>query len=491
MLALIVVTVYLVALVSVGAFKSRKVRDQEGFTLAGRSLGPFVLVGTLLATWTGTGSIFGNAEQAYEVGLAALILPLASALGVFALLALAPRVRARGRYTLQDVLEERFGPAARVLGTLTLVTAYVVIVSYQIRAASAVLDQVVLRADLLSAESLAGARPVSLAVVAVFIGAYTALAGLMGVAFTDTFNGILMTVGLLVALPIVWMAAGGGEAIVANLPASGRSVLGHYTGFDVLSRLLPPFLLVIGDANLHQRLLSARSDGIARRALLWLIPGILLVDGVILLLAMAGRTLAPGLANPGHVVLELSFSSLPPVMGAVLVAAILAIVVSTADSFLLSSSASLVRDVYQRFVRRDADERSLLRAARLSVAGLTLAALGLAFKSDSFFEVALFAYTIYGVGNTPPLLAALFCKRATPAGAVASMVSATGLAICWRSLDLSTPAAAWLGQPAGTSVGAVVPAIVVAAVVLVGVSLVTKPRPTQRHPGDQPTGGPA
>ena len=475
MLALVVIVVYLVALVSVGAFKSRRVRDQAGFTLANRGLGPLVLVGTLLATWTGTGSIFGNAEEGWRVGLPALLLPVSSALGVLVLLVLAPRVRARGAYTLQDVLEQRFGPLARVLGTITLVSAYLVIVSYQIRAATAVIDRVVAEAGLMPVTDLAAAHDTSMAAVALLIGVYTALAGLMGVAFTDGVNGVLMLLGLGVALPLLVSAAGGTHAVVASLPASGRQVWGHYSAFDLLSRLLPAFLLVIGDANLHQRLLSARSDRAARTAACLLVPGILLVDGIILAVAFTGRGLLPELGNPGHVVLELALGVLPAAAGALLVAAILAIVVSTADSFLLSSSAALVRDVYQRFARPAAGERELLVAARVIVLLCTGVALGLAYTSDAFFSMALFAYTIYGVGITPPLLAALFWKRATPAGAVVSMAAATGLAVCWKAFGWSEPAARWLGQPEGTAVDAVVPAIVVACVALVGVSLVTRP----------------
>ena len=134
MLAVATVILYLGVLITVGVVKSRRVSDEAGFVLAGRSLGVPVLVGTLLATWTGTGSIYGIAEEAYLEGLPALVLTLAPALGLFVMVVLSTRVRAEGRFTLQDLLEERFGPAARVLGTLTLVMAYVVIVSYQLRA---------------------------------------------------------------------------------------------------------------------------------------------------------------------------------------------------------------------------------------------------------------------------------------------------------------------------------------------------------------------
>ena len=543
MLTLIVVLLYVVGLVGVGVWKARRVRGATGFLLAGRDLGLFVLVGTLLATWTGTGSIFGNAEEAYRVGLPGLVLPFASAAGILALIVMAPKVRAEGRFTLQDLLEDRFGPAARVLGTLTLVAAYLVIVSYQLRAAGAVLDGVldgvpwgeaaagaagedgggtlgdVLRgwgAQLdaqLYALGLAGehgGNTAALLAVAIIITLYTALAGLMSVATTDVVNGLLMLTGVAVALPLVWWAAAaaleaapgaagaasGGQGVVdtvlAALPEAARRPTGHYSTFDLLSRLLPAFLLVLGDANLHQRFSSARTPGTARLAALLLIPGVLLVDGVILLTAVGGSVLMPGLAEPGvdragHVILLLGLEPglLPPLLGALLVASILAIIISTADSFLLSCSASLVRDVYHRFLRRSASEREQLVVSRLVVLALGGLAFLMALQSSGFFDISLFAYTLYGVGITPALMAALFWRRATPAGAVASMLTAPAFAIVWKSQELSPWAASLLGQPEGTSVDAVVPSILVAAVVLVVVSLATRPR-DEAPEGPQP-----
>jgi Na+/proline symporter len=317
----------------------------------------------------------------------------------------------------------------------------------------------------------------SLVIVALLVGGYTALAGMLSISVTDTFNGILMTVGLLLALPFVWSAAGGADAVLAALPESGRRVTGLYGAFDLLSFTLPTFLLVMGDANLHTRFLSARSDGVARSAAWLLIPAVLFLDGAIILLAVGGRALLPDLGAGGHVIFELALAHTPPLVGALLVATILAVIVSTADSYLLSSSSALLRDVYQRFVAPQADERQLLRMARVLVFVCTLVALAMAFAGEGFFRVAFFAYTIYGVGITPVLLAALFWRRATPAGAIGSMLTGMATVIVWESLSLSAPAAAALGQPEGTVVEAVIPAILAASAVLVGLSLVTRPRP--------------
>jgi solute:Na+ symporter, SSS family len=274
----------------------------------------------------------------------------------------------------------------------------------------------------------------------------------------------------------VWLAAGGVDGVLAALPEAGRQLGGHYSAFDILSIVLPTFLLVLGDANLHARFLAARSDRSAAWGAALLIPAVLFIDGAIILVAVGGRALLPDLDEPAHVVLELGLRSLPPAMGAVVVATILAIIVSTADSYLLSTANTIVRDVYQRFVNPQAGEARLLRMSRVLVLVVTAVALGLAFGSEGFFDVSLFAYTLYGVGITPVLLAALFWKRATPAGAVASMLAAMATAITWKAADLDAWAGAQIGQAPGTRVDAVVPAVLVACLALVGVSLCTKPR---------------
>ncbi len=79
------VVVYLLALIGIGAYKARSIQTPEDFSLAGRGLPTWVLIGTLLATWIGTGSVFGNAEKTFRVGLGAFLLPIAGSLGVIAL----------------------------------------------------------------------------------------------------------------------------------------------------------------------------------------------------------------------------------------------------------------------------------------------------------------------------------------------------------------------------------------------------------------------
>lgn len=459
-----VVLVYLAALMLLGAWKARAVRTSTDFSLAGRGLGTLVLVGTLLATWIGTGSIFGNAEKTFSIGVPALLLPIAGGLGIAVLYLIAARLRRFEGVTIQDVLEARFGPAARVLGAVTLTLAYVIIVSYQYRAGSAVVGRI-FELDPRWAT----------AVVALFVIAYTALAGMYSVAYTDVANGVLMTVGVFAALVYLVPRLGGLDGTLELLEPAQRDLFGHFSAFGLLSVLLPTFLLLIGDANLAQRFFAARDAGSARRSVVGMFVGVLVLECAIIALALVGAALvARGDLDvgddPGHLIVFVAFDALPDWLGAMLVATIVAIVVSTADSYLLSPATSLVRDVYQRFLRPGHTENEVL-VSRAVVVALGVVALGLAYTSDKFFDVAIFAYTIYGAGITPALLAAYFWKRATPAGAVASMVSGVVVSIVWNfAVAPRFDEASWLAD-----VDAVLPAVLVSVVLLVVVSLGTSP----------------
>lgn len=132
-LYLVVILLYLSGLVAVGLYQTRSVKTQDDFAIAGRRLGSFVLVATLITTWIGSGSLLGDAGLQFRVGLAGLWSTIAAAAGIFVLYFIAPRARAFGKVTVPDILEARYNVVARILGVVVTVIAYVTIVSYQYR----------------------------------------------------------------------------------------------------------------------------------------------------------------------------------------------------------------------------------------------------------------------------------------------------------------------------------------------------------------------
>lgn len=443
--------VYLVLLIGVGAWRSTKVRTQDDFMVAGRNLSAKVLVGTLLATWIGSGSIIAGAGLAYEKGISALWFDLGVWIAIIILYLIAGRVRRFAQYTVPDILESRYNCYARMLATLVTIIAYTAIVSYQFRAGGMVLN-------------LVTGIPVDTGIIitAAFVIGYTVLAGMISVAYTDVVNGVVMVIGLALALPFMFDTLGGWEDLRAALPTTHFELMGNMTILEALGYTLPTLLLLLGESGMYQRFFSARDERAARRSVVGWIIGTIILETLIVVLAVLGHGLY-GDIDPEMVILHSVKNSLPVAVGCLALAAIVAVIVSTADSFLLVPATNVVRDVYQRFINPNGSQGQIVRISRLVVVLLgSVAFLQLRFFS-TVLEMALYAYTMYGVAITPALLAAFFWKRATTSGGVSSILGGMITTLVWESL----------GQP--FSLPTVYPALLVSISMLVGISLASVP----------------
>ncbi len=457
-----IILIYLLALVGVGWWGSRGVKTQEDFSVAGRRLSAFVLFGTMLATWIGTGSIFGNAEKTYRVGISAFIIPFASLAGIMVLYFLAARARGLKGITVQDLLERRYNAWARIGGTVTLVIAYTTIVSYQYRAAGAVINLALPELEVQTAVIL----------ITAFIILYTALAGMVSIANIGVIQGVTMIVGITISLPVFYFRAGGLEGMRQVLEPSHFELFGPISFLEAIGLLLPAFLLILGDANMFQRFFSARSEGTAQKAVGWLLFGVAFMELTIIVTAWVASSLEPNLEIHGRVIAFAARDHLPLLLGALLLTTIMAIILSTAGSYLLAPATCIVRDIYQRFVNPEASERTLVWLLRGTVVLLGIAAYYLSTLSDEFLSVALLAYTIYGAGITPALIAAFVWRRATAAGALASILTGTAVTLLWKVVQGSLGTLGELHE--------VVPAIVASVLALVVVSLATPPSPPEK-----------
>lgn len=464
------ILIYLSALIVVGAFFTRRIKTGADFMIAGRRLGLPVLVGTLLATWIGTGSIMGNAGLAWRSGISALWSPSGAWLGILAIYFVAARARRMGAFTVPDLLESRYNPTARVLATIVTVIAYTVITSYQFRAGGRILH-LVTGMDVQT----------GIAVTAAFVIVYTALAGMLSVAYTDFVNGVIMTIGFLIALPMALGELGGFAGMAERLEPGALSAFhGEVQGVNVANLFLPGMLLLLGESNMYGRFFSARSSGIATQAVAWWIGGVILLETLIILLGMAGRALYPDLAaiypdvsNASEVVIpHMIIATVHPALGVVLLAAVAAVIVSTADSFLLTPASNLVHDVWMRFVQPGTSERASVWLLRGTVVGLGMWAFVQVTLFPDVLRAALYAYTMYGAGITPAVLAAFFWRRATPWGGAASVATGMAVTLLWKWVVQKWLESLGLGMAA---IDAVVPAAILSVLMLVAVSLATAP----------------
>tara|TARA_B100000953_G_scaffold56302_1_gene44153 strand:- start:10024 stop:11424 length:1401 start_codon:yes stop_codon:yes gene_type:complete len=462
MIYYLVIGIYLIGLLIIGLSKSDSIKNQEDFSVAGRSLSTWVLVGTMAATWMGTGSVLGNAGKTFEIGAAGFLLPIGGMLGVLVLTKIAGKARASGKLTVPEIIGSRFGDIAMILSVFALLAAYLVIVSYQFNAGGAVI-YTIFHDNLGSGITLDQATIIA----ALFIVAYTVLAGLLSVAYTDVANGILMITCFIIALPILFFQAGGFDGMSTSFENKGMinnmSMFGVLSFREVINFTLPSFLLILGDANMYQRFFASESVQSVKKATYLLFFAIVILESLIVANAWISSSMITDIAKESHVLIYAAYNFLPPFIGALMLATIIGIIISTADSFLLVPTTILINDIYLKYSNRKYSDKTIVLLSRMLVLLLGFFSYWVSrmFAADTtIFEKALYAFTIYGTAITPSLLAAFFWEKATKYGAICSILS-------------GTIATVYYGNKLGLD-ETVVPALIISSLALILISLLER-----------------
>ncbi len=485
-----VLGIIVVALLGVSLARLGSVKTKADYLVAGRSLPAFVLVFTLLSSWIGSGSLLGGAENAYKHGFAALWQGGGGWAGLALIYFIAPRARKFAQFTIPDLLESRYNQTARILGVVAVLFTYTAITSYQFIGGGDILHLIFPNVTAITGRYI----------LAGFVILFTAIAGMSSVAYMDVVIGLLATFTLCAALPVLIHLAGGWTAVKTALPATHFQVFGDIRPFhsyvqilpdgtrqpvqSALEIFLPTCLLMLGNQSMYQKFFSAKSEKAARQATVGWIFGTVILETVIVAVAVVGSALfrtgevaqkprevlaytathAFG-TSTGHGALSL--------LGALLVGAIFAKVVSTANNYLFSPATNLVNDIFVRYIRPEASNQQILLISRLMVVGLGLWALYQSLGTASVLQKSLYAYTIYSAALTPVILAAFFWRRATAAGAVASIAAGTLVTIAWDTVAPHLP-------PVLGARDAILPALIASLLALFLVSFAT-PKPDLAH----------
>ncbi len=455
---------YLLVLFVFGLRFVKKLKKKEDFLIAGRSLTAPVLVGTLLATWMGSGDIFSVSDLSYNHGFSSLIGSSGGWLGIIIVFFIAGRVRRFGQFTVPDIMEARYNKWARILATFTTIVAYVTIVSYQFRGGGWVLNIIT--------EGRVQEKH-AMALVAVFVITYTLLAGMLSVAYLDVLNGILMITAIFISVPFLIHHVGGMDYIVANVTPRSHSILGNMTMVQAMGYFVPTLLLALGNGNMYQRFFSAKNENEAKKSVIGWVIGVILLGIALQSLAVIGSSYFKGLEakEAGKIILLVAHKGVPVAVGCALIAAVVAIIISTANSFLLVPATNVVRDIYQRFINPDLPDKKMIFLSRAVVVVLGIISFSLISFFPRILDAAYAAYTVYGAGITPALIAVFFWKRATASGGVLSILGGLSVTIIWEVLTKIQ------GHPP-LGVPAVYPALFCSLVLLFGVSFLT-PKPAE------------
>jgi SSS family solute:Na+ symporter/sodium/proline symporter len=467
----IVLGIIVLVLLGVSLARVSSVKTKADYLVAGRSLPTYVLIFTLLSSWIGSGSLLGGAENAYKHGFVALWQGAGGWAGLILIYFIAPRARKFAQFTIPDLLEARYNQTARVLGVVAVLFTYTAITSYQFIGGGDILHLVFPSITAVHGQFI----------IAAFVILFTAIAGMSSVAYMDVAIGLLATVSLLVALPLLTRAAGGWAHVEAVLPATHFQVFGDLTGIQAMEIFVPTCLLMLGNQSMYQKFFSAKTQKDASRAVVGWFIGAVILESVIVVIAIVGSALFPSgevHERPREILAYTAMHGLPHLLGAIMVGAIFAKVISTANNYLFSPATNLINDVFVRYLRPNASNQSILLVSRLLVVLLGLWSLLQSLGTRSVLEKALYAYTIYSAALTPVILAAFFWRRATGAGAVASIAAGTFVTVFWDTAAVHRLLPAYI-----TERDAILPALLASLFCLFLFSLLTtKPSEAQLAP---------
>ena len=465
--------VYLALMVVIGVVAWRRTKSFDDYIIGGRSLGPGVtalsagasdMSGWLMMGLPGAIFLGGLSEAWIAVGL------LLGAYINWRFVAGPLRVyteRTGNALTLPDFLTNRFDDRSRILRVFS---AVVILVFFAIYCASGVV------AGARLFESVFGLTYGQ----AIWLGAsvtvlYTLVGGFLAVSWTDVAQGMMMMFALLLAPILVFMHTGGFDASIDLIRANDPLQLDWFRGgslglVGVLS-LLAWALGYFGQPHILVRFMAAqsvRTIPTARRiAMGWMalcMIGAMSVGFFGIAYFETNPSLAaPVLENPERVFITLVELLFNPWVAGIILAAILAAVMSTLSSQLLVCSSVLSEDLYRGFFRRQASQRELVWVGRSSVLAVAILAMWMARDPDSrVLGLVSYAWAGFGSAFGPVLLLALFWKRMTRNGALAGMVTGAMMVIFWKEIAVNRM---------GSELYEMIPGFLSAAAAIIGVSL--------------------
>ena len=480
------IVVYLVAMVLVGVYCSRKGGGSSSheFYLGGRKLGPIVTAMSAEASDMSSYLLMGLPGLAYlcgvaEVGWTAIGLAIGTYLNWLIVAKRLRRYSAKiGAITIPGFFSQRFRDRRSVLSCIAAVVILIFFIPYTASGFKAIGTLF----NSLFGVDYHGAMIIGAIVV---IG-YTVLGGFLAVSTTDLIQSIIMTFALIFIVLFGIQQAGGWELVAANansLPgylnftqgydaATGQassygalsiaSTLAWGLGYFGMPHILLRFMAIEDDAKLK----TSR-----RIATIWVVISMfiaVLIGIVGLAVTKAGKVPFLGTSSESEtIIIQLSnllsqhgiFFAL--IAGLVL-AGILASTMSTADSQLLAAASSVSHDLVQDFFGKKLNPKASMLAARGTVIGIAIVGIFLAWNPDSsVFQIVSFAWAGFGSAFGPVVLFALFWKRTNKQGAIAGMVA------IWKYL-VAPMGGAW-------AIYELLPAFLVACLVIVVVSLLTPP----------------
>ena len=439
---MIVFTVYLLFMLGIGVyfFLRSKSGGDKGYFLGGRQMGPWVSALSAGASDMSAWVLMGLPASIYAAGLGQAWIAVGLGIGyTVSWLVEAPRLRrysiaAKDSITIPQYLTNRFlskSPALQVICAVIFLVAYTIYAASSIKACGTLFNTV-----------MGIDATVAMYIAAVIIISYTFLGGFSAVCWTDFFQGLLMLGALLIApiFALTLVQNGEGAGTVATLGAGYWNPFlddaGKLAWKDIASGL-GWGLGYFGMPHIIIRFMSLRSDKDLKKSAKIGITWTTLILIFSVAAGVIGHLLLGEIADSSTVFITMVRKMFPALISGLLLSAILAAAMSTADSQLLASASAFSVDVYKPIIRKNkASEQEMLWAGRVVVLVIAIIAVLIAANPGSGTIMSLVenAWGVFGAAFGPVILLSLFWRRFNFQGAVAGILAGAAVDILWLVL---------------------------------------------------------
>ena len=429
----VVFVVYLAFMLGIGVYFFVKSKDggEKDYFLGGRQMGPWVSALSAGASDMSAWVLMGLPASIYAFGIGQAWVAIGLAIGYAVSWTVeAPRLRrftivADDAITVPQYLTNRFVSKSKAL---QIICAIIFLAAYTIYAASSMkacgtLFHTVIGIDATLAMYLAAA---------IIVG-YTFLGGFSAVCWTDFFQGMLMLAALLIApiFALIVIKGGGAAESVADLPANYWNLFSSWK--DIVSGL-GWGLGYFGMPHIIVRFMSVRSDKDLKKSAKIGITWNVLIVIFSVAAGCIGHLLLGEISDSSTVFIQMVRMLFPALISGVLLSAILAASMSTADSQLLASASAFASDVYKPVFRKGkASDKEMLWAGRFVVLAISVIAVLIASDPNSGTIMGLVenAWGLFGAAFGPAIMLSLFWKRFNFEGAIAGIVTGAVVDVLW------------------------------------------------------------
>ncbi|GIN22063.1 sodium/proline symporter [Siminovitchia fordii] len=438
---MIVFIIYLLGLLGVGLYFSRRAaKSVDEYLLGGRKLGPAVTALTMQSTAMSGYMFMGGPALAFQQGWYALWYAIGDAGGsIVNLSVLGKRMRRMsemlGALSPIEYLEKRYeSPAVRVVGSIISIIFLFAYVFAQFIASGKALAT-------LTGLSYQTALILGVGVIII----YTVTGGYLAVAWTDFIQGIIMVVGVAAIFFIALIHVGGLSALnekLATIDITYLSIWGKDLAYYgqwgvVLGAILIYSIGYMGLPHVVVRHMSMKNTKTVKGAILWSALWNQMFVFTPYILGLIGIIMLPNLTDPEMVIPTLAYTFFPGIFAAILLSAVMAAIMSTSDSILMQAGTILSRDVYQRFINRNASQPKMILISRLCIlfAGIIGVVVAI-YEPPSVFTLVVFAFGVLGNSFLVPYIASVYSRKANHVGALCAMIGGGATNVIWTSMEL-------------------------------------------------------